>query len=290
MRENKRIRGAPPLALAVFFAAVSSTLTAADNIDPGNNGLRYAYAENVGWLNAKPTVGGDPGVQVGDSELSGWIWGENTGWISLSCKNDLSCGTANYGVRNDGHGVLSGYAWAENVGWVNFGPSTSGVTIDPATGDFSGYAWGENIGWISFNCANTASCATTAYKVRTGWMCDPAPAAPTGAPSLNVDTSRGDAKLSWGTVSGATGYDIVRGTLGCLRSSGGDFTACTEECLDNNRTTTSLLYTGTPATGDGYWFLVRGQNCGGSGSYDEGVPAQGASRDARIVASGHDCP
>ncbi|MBU4141678.1 hypothetical protein KKE99_02290 [Patescibacteria group bacterium] len=59
---------------------------------------------------------------------------------------------------------LSGYAWSENAGWISFAPSGGGVLLDD-TGDFSGYAWGENIGWVSFNCLNTASCATSNFKV-----------------------------------------------------------------------------------------------------------------------------
>ena len=69
------------------------------------------------------------------------MWAENGGWISLSCKNTLTCGIASYGVENDGSGLLSGFAWAENGGWINFAPSTGGVSIDMTTGDFSGRAW-----------------------------------------------------------------------------------------------------------------------------------------------------
>ena len=45
-----------------------------------------------------------------------------------------------------------------------------------------------------------------------------------------------------------------------------------------------------PDTVDGFWFLVRGVNCGGSGSYDTGEPSQVGSRDAEIAGSGADCP
>jgi hypothetical protein len=261
----------------------------AENIDPASDDSQYAYAENIGWISAEPSGDGGPGIQVGDSELSGWMWAENIGWISLSCENLLTCATTDYRVLNDGSGNLSGYAWAENVGWIDFAPSTSGVTIDPATGEFSGYAWAENIGWISFNCANTSSCGTTDYKVKTGWICNPPPAAPSASPSLMVDKSGADALLSWDIVSGATGSDVVRGTLSSLRTSNGDFNTATDECLDDNRTTTSLLFAGTPPVGDGYWFLVRGQNCGGSGTYDTGEPSQVGLRNTEIAASGNDC-
>ena len=95
--------------------------------------------------------------------------------------------------------------------------------------------------------------------------------------------------LSWDFVSGATGSDIVRGTLSDLRSGGGDFSTSTDECLDDNRTTTSLLFTGTPAAGDAFWFLVRGQNCGGNATHDSGGGSQVDLRDTEIAGSGNDC-
>jgi hypothetical protein len=258
---------------------------AAENIDSGGDDSQYAWGENVGWINAEPSGDGGPGVHVSDFELTGWMWGENVGWISLSCQSGSTCGTTHYGVLNDGSGVLSGYAWGENVGWIDFAPATAGVVIDAATGEFWGAAWGENIGWIRF-----ASSGPNPFVVTTGWNCDPAPAAPTGSPGLTIDKSGTDAELSWGVVAGATGYDIVSGDLGSLRSSGGSFTTATSACLSNNGATTSLTDSSTPAAGQGVWFLVRGENCGGKGTYDSGRAMQVGLRDAEIASSGDDCP
>ena len=58
-----------------------------------------------GWINAEPSGDAGPGLNVGDDELSGWMWAENVGWISLSCANTLSCADTGYGVTNDGSGV-----------------------------------------------------------------------------------------------------------------------------------------------------------------------------------------
>jgi hypothetical protein len=125
---------------------------------------KYAWGENVGWINFGTSEGN---VHVTDSALTGYAWGENVGWISLNCSNDSSCGTVDYKVSNDGEGNLSGYAWSENTGWINFNPTYGGVSIN-SSDEFVGYAWGENIGWISFNCANTSSCGTVDFKVKTG--------------------------------------------------------------------------------------------------------------------------
>lgn len=125
----------------------------AENIDPYQSGSKYAWNENTGFLNFDPYL--DKGAHVTDNLLSGYIWGENIGWIRLSCTLK-TCG-AIYGVANDGQGNLSGFAWGENVGWINFDPvvpldkiNLYRVRILP-DGRFSGWAWGENIGWIHFD-------------------------------------------------------------------------------------------------------------------------------------------
>ncbi|MCK4998984.1 MAG: hypothetical protein KAS23_05595, partial [Anaerohalosphaera sp.] len=101
--------------------------------------------------------------------LTGFVWGENIGWINLSCDTTSSCDNVIFGVRNDGNGNLSGFAWAENAGWINFDPTVPrdstdyGVNIDD-DGKFSGWAWGENIGWIHFDSTqiwNVQTCRVT---------------------------------------------------------------------------------------------------------------------------------
>ena len=111
------------------------------------------------------------------------MWAENTGWISLSCENTNSCGTASYGVLNNGHGRLRGFAW------------------------------GESIGWISFSCANTGHCAVSDYGVKTGW-CQSTVAPPTGGPNLHASRSGGDVTLSQLTLAGGVthGSVLVSGT------------------------------------------------------------------------------
>jgi hypothetical protein len=263
---------------------LAGVVSLAENIDPLNDNSQYAYAENVGWLNAEPSGNGGPGLQVTDFELTGWMWGENVGWVSLSCMNTATCSTFDYRVRNDGNGILSGYAWGENIGWINFSPATAGVRIDTSTGDFNGRAWGENVGWVTF-----ASTGPSPYKVTTAWNCDPPPAPPSGVPVLSLEETGTTLSLSWTATMGATGADVVRGSLSTLRSTLGDYSAATTQCTSNNNTSASLTLSDTPPPGEGFWFLVRGANCGGNGSYDSGGAGQVGSRDAEIAASGHDC-
>ena len=108
---------------------------------------KYAWGENIGWINFGTTEGN---VHITDSALSGYALSETVGWINLN------------NVINDGAGNLSGYAWSENTGYINFNPTNSRVIIN-SLGEFTGSALSENIGWIIFDC-NTSAC------VKTDWL------------------------------------------------------------------------------------------------------------------------
>ena len=275
---------APALAALTIAAGVAHP----ENIDPDNDGSQHAYGENVGWLNAEPNGDGLDGIEVGDTGLTGWMWGENVGWVSVSCQNTGSCGTTDYGVTNDG-GTLAGYAWGENIGWISFSCSNTascadaayGVSIDPVSGLFSGRAWGENVGWISFS-----SNGPVPYQVRTAWTC----AAPVGVSLLLVDPSTpGTHRVRWSPLPGATTYDLIRGDLFQLRSSSGDFSAAVSDCLGDNQGGLTHISATSPATGQGWFYLVRGTACLVS-TYDSDVGSQVAPRDATISASSAACP
>jgi hypothetical protein len=84
-------------------------------------------------------------------------------------------------------------------------------------------------------------------------------------------------------------YDIVRGDLESLSSTGGDFIPATDECLQNNHPDTTFPYPPDPA--EGFWFLVRRvYSVTEHGTYDTCGPSQVDSRDAEIAASGVACP
>ena len=142
----------------LIYATLFASAGLCANIDPNNDGSKYAYGENIGWLNFGTR---DGNVVVADANLTGYIWAENIGWINLNPTYG--------GVLNDGTGLLTGYAWGENVGWINFNPQVPGdpnhygVTVD-TEGKFDGWAWGENIGWIHLRAT-----APVAYGVTTSW-------------------------------------------------------------------------------------------------------------------------
>ena len=94
-------------------------------------------------------------------------------------------------------------------------------------------------------------------------------------------------ELGWFPVSGATSYDVVRGTIATLA---GGYASSVDACLANDEPSTTLALGEDPPTGQGYWFLVRGVNCAGPGTYDSGAAGQQAARDAGIAASATACP
>ncbi len=106
--------------------------------------------------------------------------------------------------------------------------------------------------------------------------------------SVTIDALPGETLLEWQPVAGASGYDVVKGGLGALQSSGGDFTTSTSACLTENNSGERTTDWGLPPAGDGVWYLVRAVNCG-AGSYDSGGASQAASRDAEIQASTVTC-
>jgi len=111
---------------------------------------------------------------------------------------------------------------------------------------------------------------------------------PAGTPSVQLARSVGIVSASWPAVSGATGYDAVEGSLGLLRSSGGDFATAVTACI-RFASTATVAWPGNPAAGQGVFFLLRADNCTGTGSFDETSGNQSGSRDAEIAASGHQC-
>lgn len=96
--------------------------------------------------------------------------------------------------------------------------------------------------------------------------------------------------LEWTPVANATGYDVVRGDLGTLLGTRGDFSAATAQCLANDYAPTALLYTAVPSRGQASWFLVRWVTPSQVGTYDLDGPGQVGLRDAEIEASPFACP
>ena len=104
--------------------------------------------------------------------------------------------------------------------------------------------------------------------------------------NLTISNSGDDSLLSWDEKPVAQRYCVERGDLATLRATGGDFTGSLRQELASNTTATSLVFSGSPAEGEGYWFLVKDSP---GGTFDSGCPSQIGSRDFEILSAGDFC-
>lgn len=89
------------------------------------------------------------------SELRGWMWSSDVGWISVNSADRL--GSSSYSVKVKDDQTLEGYAWSPNLGWLRFGSDLTGT---PGKGD----NWGAKIvgnnltGWARFCSVYQSGC------------------------------------------------------------------------------------------------------------------------------------
>jgi hypothetical protein len=116
----------------------------------------FAYSANAGWINVAPLP--DTYIDVGETFLSGYVYGANIGWISMgdgTPTNGYSYAntSGDTGVNNDGTGNLSGFAYSANTGWIDFGwaglADPNRPRFDLADGQFHGFAYSANCGWVN---------------------------------------------------------------------------------------------------------------------------------------------
>ena len=88
-------------------------------------------------------------VVKANEDLSGYVYSDGSGWISLNCSNTNSCDSISYKVSRDNNRLV-GYGYSQSSGWVNFNPNYGGVGINSAS-LLSGWIFSEKSGWISLN-------------------------------------------------------------------------------------------------------------------------------------------
>jgi hypothetical protein len=108
-----------------------------------------------------------------------------------------------------------------------------------------------------------------------------------GQGELNLELD--DGNLYWDPAGDATRFDVVRGDLHALRSSGGDYSTAAIGCAAEVAGA-GTSFTETPATGEALFVLVRPVTSTGNGTYDSLGLGQAGARDTQIAASGGDCP
>jgi len=91
---------------------------------------------------------------------------------------------------------------------------------------------------------------------------------------LRVSRSGVDAVIRWHVAAGATASAVLRGHVSALPVGGA---GANERCLVSNSGADTLTDPELPASGDAFWYLVRGENAIGNGPYGfeglHGVPA-----------------
>ncbi len=96
--------------------------------------------------------------------------------------------------------------------------------------------------------------------------------------------------IGWNVVPLADRYDIVKGDLQALRSSGGDFGSTLQACLEDDSPDAQSGDSLNPASGQGFYYLVRAQKACMSGTFNTENPGQTGDRDPGIESSPHRCP
>ncbi len=165
---------------------------------------KNADCSSFGNVNWKPTLNantsGATAVSITDSTVTGYVWGDEIGWINLQP-------TGSGVTVNPTTGVLSGNAYANVGSWINFSPTTApggttvGVSIN-SQGQFTGWAYvsGTNGGWMKFDCSDASTCITTDWR--------PIPnRTVTTQPSTNSNSSSGSSSSGsfWGGITSFVG-------------------------------------------------------------------------------------
>jgi hypothetical protein len=114
---------------------------------------------------------------------------------------------------------------------------------------------------------NTAPCddgnPCTAGDTCAGGVCNAGAAITAPPETQSVAVAADKATYSWAPATYATQYDVVRGGLSSLPvgPGGGD-----EDCFDN-LTGPALNDPAVPAPATGFWYLSRGENACGIGTF-----------------------
>jgi N-acetylneuraminic acid mutarotase len=130
----------------------------------------------------------------------------------------------------------------------------------------------------------------SSQAIATGGLYCYADCAPLG-PSTSLGFLEDGMTIAWSPQAGATAYDVVKGDLIFLRTGTGNFTGSISACLMNDGTDTQVQDMDMPATGQGFYYLIRSIGCESlAGTYDSGGIGQQGGRDAGIDDSPNACP
>ncbi len=241
-------------------------------------------------LHVVNTVRYGEGIHYRAKTAAGWGSTQTVALAEVSGVDDADNVGPTIGADVDGYKVVAFAGRARVPYYFVVGPdNVPGDTfpLDPENGSLSGGKFeNPNVGAHPGRPG-----AFVAWGNGTAYVRSVGPVLPPGAEVLLTVEP---AQLSWTRPSAqeAATFDVVRGDLGTLLATAGDFTPATDECLGDDVPETTLAYAVDPAADTGFWFAVRPVAADGTpGSYDAAnAPGQAASRDAGIDAAAPACP
>jgi len=160
----------------------------------GSITIPFAFVVMVALIGALAISPQESASQSG-TPITGYVWSDTAGWISLNCSNHGSCGTSNYGLTIAADGTISGYAWSENIGWISANSSDlTGCPSSPCTARMDELSME---GWMKALAANGAESG--------GWDGFISLSGANYGPTLSAGTLSG---YAWGdTVIGWVSFD-----------------------------------------------------------------------------------
>jgi len=268
--------------------AQTATTTLATSITSGTYYIAFLFHQNT-TANTGNNGGNASGFEIVNSANTGIIFGQTAGFSGTAGNFQLcpvttktTVGASKYsGSGNDVYGTTylmvvqitgSGSGWSGSV-WIN--PPVGTSSPGTATGTFTGISqftfsqitlW--NAGGGNADVFDEIRIGTT-YADAIGFAA--APSAP-GSVVATAGTSQNT--LSWASSSGATSYNVLRGT-----SSGG------ESSLSTGVTTTGYTDS-TAANGTKYYYLVQAVSSSGTSGNSSEVSGTPIAQPTGFSATG----
>lgn len=125
-------------------------------------------------------------------------------------------------------------------------------------------AFGASACTSDLDCLDGDPCTDDSFSCAAG-ACVHVAATPKEAANLSVSRS----SVSWDPAietDAGTGYQVIRGSLASLPVGSAP---ATESCLADATPTTTILESTVPASGSGFWYLVRARHACGTGTYGD---------------------
>ncbi len=205
-----------------------------------------------------------------------------TTFVSMSAPGGWSCSYPVVGATGPVACTATTLAASGSAGF------TMVVKVDWCAGDGTTITGGATVSTSTEDPVGTNNTVSASTTVVDGGACDDGNPCTTGdacsggaclgtpggfpaevGAGLWVSESGTTSSIGWSATEGATAFDVLRGSvLGLPVGS----SPASETCLADAVAETTASDASVPAEGEGYWYLVRGKNACGSGSWgSEGV-------------------